>query len=137
MNKTLVTVALIMLLLHSCEGPLYVPCGQCYEKYPDQVYLEIEMTNDPARPDVLVITVYEGAIEDNLILYQFTTTSETYSIEAVLYKDYTVTAQYYINGKTYIAVDTATPSVHFEEGSCDAPCYYVYNNSVDLRLRYY
>lgn len=136
MNRTLSAVTLLMVLLHSCEEPLYVPCDQCYEQYPEQVYLEIGLTNPPGNPDMLLITVYEGVIEDNLILYQFSTSSDTYRLEAILYKDYTVTAEYYHDGRKYTAVDTATPSIHFEETACEFSCYYVYNNEVDLRLRY-
>ena len=98
MNRTLTAVTLLMVLLHSCEEPLYVPCDKCYEQYPEQIYLEIELTNSPGNPDMLLITVYEGVIEDNLILRQFTTSSDTYRLEAILYKDYTVTAEYIVMG---------------------------------------
>ncbi|MCU0378294.1 MAG: hypothetical protein MUC78_08540 [Bacteroidales bacterium] len=136
MNRTIIAITLIMLLLHSCQGPGYVPCNECKEQYPSRIYLEIDLANPSETPVSILVTVYEGPIDDNIVLYEFTTAAQTYLLDALLYKDYTVSARYVYNGKTYIAVDTATPSIHFEEETCEVPCYYVYNNKIDLRLRY-
>ena len=136
MNRTLAVITVIILLLHSCEGPLYIPCSECTEQYPDRIYLELDLAYPSQTPESILVTVYEGPLDDNIVLYKFTTASQTFLVDAFLYKDYTVTARYAYNGKTYIAVDTATPSIYFEEEACDVPCYYVYNNKLDLRLRY-
>jgi len=136
MNRTLIIVTVIMLFLHSCDGPAWVPCDECNEQYPDQIYLELDLAHPSQSPLSMLVTVYEGPLDDNIVLYEFTTTAQTYLLDALLYKDYTVTARSVYDGKTYIAVDTATPSIHFEEEACEVPCYYVYNNELDLRLRY-
>lgn len=136
MNRTLTTITIMMLLLHSCDGPGFVPCNECDEQYPDRIYLDLNLASPSQTPVTMQVTVYEGPLDDNIVLYEFSTASQTYLLEALLYKDYTVTARSVHNGKTYIAVDTATPSIHFEEDACEVPCYYVYNNKLDLRLRY-
>ncbi|MCK7532022.1 MAG: hypothetical protein MZV63_13845 [Marinilabiliales bacterium] len=48
----------------------------------------------------MLVTVYEGPLDDNIVLYEFTTSAQTYLLDALLYKDYTVTARSVYNGKT-------------------------------------
>lgn len=136
MNRTLTAITIIILLLHSCDGPGLFPCSECNEQYPARIYLELELADPSQTPVNVQVTVYEGPVDDNIILYEFSTAAQTYLLDALLYKDYTVTARSVYDGKTYIAVDMATPSIHFEEDLCEMPCYYVYNNKLDLRLRY-
>lgn len=43
----------------------------------------------------------------------------------------------FFDGQKYITTGAARPKVRYDETSCDEPCYYVYDNVIDLRLRYY
>jgi len=101
------------------------------------VQLELILGGSPVyEPFYKTVTIYEGAIEDSLILNRFGTELAYMTIDAMLYKNYTVTLNFKIGGKDYIAVDAVCPKVRHDESSCDQPCYYIYDNVADLRLRY-
>lgn len=101
------------------------------------VKLELFLGGSPVyEPFYKTVTIYEGAIEDSLILRRFGTELGYMEIDAMLYKNYTVTLSYAISGKNYISVDAVCPKVRYDESSCDQPCYYIYDNVADLRLRY-
>ena len=136
MNKTIVTIAFIFLLMPSCEEPWIIDCNQCSLEIPTKIFLDIDLHNVADYPVNIKITIYEGEIDDGIIMQQFTVDSNHFYQEAVLYKNYTVTAEYRINATTYICVDTACPSVKYDDSQCDSPCYVVYDNKIDLRLRY-
>jgi len=54
-----------------------------------------------------------------------------------LNKKYTATAKYlYYAGKTYITIDSATPRVQFDKSLCKNPCYYIYDKTLNLKLKY-
>lgn len=125
------------MLLFSCEEGFVTDCRECVAEETGNVKLEILMGGSPVyEPVYKTITVYEGAMEDSLILRRFGTELGYLEIDAMLYKNYTVTMHFAVKGVNYISVDAACPKVRYDESSCDQPCYYVYDNVVDLRLRY-
>jgi hypothetical protein len=130
--KILLLIALI--LCFSCEDQgLIVKCPDCTVDEPINTDLVVKLSYFGYLTQ---INVYEGNIEDS-VLYSSVKTSETYAaIPVTLNKKYTVTATYYINDNYYIAVDSATPRVRFDKTQCDDPCYFVYDKTIDLRLKY-
>ena len=130
-------IILLPVLLFSCDKPgLFVSCKDCSEQEP--VNATITVTVDPFSktnyyPEV---DVYEGNIEDGLLINTYNSDGGTISISKAINKKYTLTATYYINGISYIAIDSATPKVEFESNRCGKPCYIVYDNKVDLRIKY-
>jgi len=50
-------------------------------------------------------------------------------------KKYTITATYFFGAK-YTAVNSVTPRVRYSKDQCDDPCYYVYDKTVNLKLKY-
>jgi len=128
---------LILILLFSCDKPgLFVSCKDCIEDEPveTQIVAKIDPFSETNYyPD---INVYEGNIEDGLLLDSYTADSSPVSISVHINKKYTITATYYREGNFYTAVDSATPRVQSENNKCDKPCYIVYDNKVDLRIKY-
>jgi len=118
----------------SCEEQGWIAdCGDCTQDEPATDYLLIKFTvNNPAA----TINVYEGELEDGVLLSSGNPPSDIYRIDVRLNKKYTVTARYEIGGKTYTAVDAAIPRTKFTETQCQDPCWYVYDNELDLRLKY-
>jgi hypothetical protein len=137
MSRTiLITVFLILLLLSCGEGYL-TDCNECYsDNY--NVVLYIRYRNPEAVPDNPIVTLYEGNVSDSLILEKYYIT-DPYSVTrfyAMLYKDYSATLEFTLDGEKYIVTGSACPKVRYDETTCEEPCWYVYDNVIDLRLRY-
>jgi hypothetical protein len=115
--------------------PFFVNCYECYVNEPVEAEIEIRLENGlqyfPA-----VVDIYEGTLEENLLLETQTTTSESTIAVVPFNKMYTITARYHINGTYYTAVNSLTPRIKYDKEQCDEPCYYVYDKVVDLRLKY-
>ncbi|MRR19652.1 hypothetical protein EG827_05615 [bacterium] len=138
MSRTIIAVALLLTLLLSCEDSLVPDCGECSATSPETATLTISFRNPDYVPTNPKVTLYEGAIEDSIILVQYII-EDPYSyvsFDALLYKDYTATLEFILDGRTYITTDGAFPQVGYDETSCDSPCYFVFDNNLDLRLRY-
>lgn len=138
MSRTSILTALFMILLLSCEEGIIIDCNNCYTGPLEYVSLKINITGRNYIPSNALITLYEGSVEDSVILMQYyiqgSTTITTY--DALLYKNYTATLEFNIGGQDYVTVDATYPQARYEESACNEPCYYVYDNVLDLRLRY-
>jgi hypothetical protein len=134
-GKIFLLVALIFCF--SCEEKgLTVKCPDCTETEPLNTELELKLKLRDFGFLTATITVYEGNIEDNIIYDTFQTKEELTSVTVSLNKKYTVTATYFVDNNSYVAVDSATPKVRYEKSQCDNPCYFVYDRILDLRLKY-
>jgi hypothetical protein len=125
---------LVLAAAFSCEEQgWFADCGDCTSDEPASDYLIIKFSeNNPAA----TINVYEGELEDGVLLSSVNPPSDIYRIDVRLNKKYTVTARYERNGKTYTAVDSAIPRTKFTETQCEDACWYIYDNELDLRLKY-
>lgn len=125
---------LVLAAAFSCEEQgWFADCGDCTSDEPASDYLIIKFSeNNPAA----TINVYEGELEDGVLLSSVNPPSDIYRIDVRLNKKYTVTARYERNGKTYTAVDSAIPRTKFTETQCEDACWYVYDNELYLRLKY-
>jgi hypothetical protein len=120
----------------SCEDQgLIVKCPDCLADDPVKTNLDVKL-DLPYFGVVTLINVYEGNIEDSVLYSSFKTSSTQTTIPVTVNKKYTVTATYYTPDNYYIAIDSATPRVRFDKTQCDDPCYFVYDKSIDLRLKY-
>jgi hypothetical protein len=129
-------ILLAVALFFSCEKePLFVKCVECLSEEPVNVSLDVKLDNNYNGASTL-INVYEGNLEDSVLYRSFNTTSTTTTISVTVNKKYTVTATYYVPDDYYVAIDAATPRVKYEKSQCKDPCYYVYDRSIDLRLKY-
>jgi len=139
MGRGSIIVTLAVLVLFSCEEGYMTDCGECYTDYPVQPTLKILFWNPDLAMQNAIVTLYEGAVDDSLIIrdYDIEIAASFLSYDAVLYKDYSATLEFIFEGQKYITTGAARPKVRYDETSCDEPCYYVYDNVIDLRLRYH
>lgn len=133
-NTTKIIVLLLFSVGFSCEkNGFFVNCEDCIRDEPVDTRLEITLDADITSG--AVITVYEGNIEDNIIYTTFKVSTEETSVVVFLNRKYTVSAKYLISDTNYIVVDSATPRVTYDDMKCDEPCYYIYDNDVNLKLK--
>lgn len=124
----------ILVIFFSCEDKgWFTNCSDCTTTEPDMATLAIRLSEAGTPVEV---KIYEGELEDSVILSSFSPWSSSYSFSVVLNKKYTVTATYSIDNKSYTAVDSAFPRVKYTETQCEEACYFVYDNQLDLRLKY-
>ena len=121
----------------SCEKDFVTNCQDCTAEEPVNVELTISVEDLVSSSFNFTINIYEGNLEDNLLIKSFTLQSRNVTYyEAQINKKYTVTASYSFGNRTYIAVDSTIPRIRYVTNECDQPCYYVYNKSLNLRLKY-
>lgn len=127
-----------MVVCFSCqEQGFIVKCSECTADEPIEAVLKIRLDVNYYSSSTIV-RVYEGDLEDNI---KYTTLSVDSSspvtkVSVKLNRKYTVTATYSIQNEDYIAVDSATPRVRYDEEQCDNPCYYIYDRTLNLKLKY-
>ncbi|MGA2407332.1 MAG: hypothetical protein ABSF81_11365 [Bacteroidales bacterium] len=126
---------LILVFCFSCEEQgLFVKCPDCTAKEPDRTELEFKL--DFSYRVTILIKIYEGNLDDSILLYSDRIFTAPFNYEVTINKKYTATATYDIQNNEYIAIDSATPRVKYEKEQCDDPCYFVYDKIIDLRLKY-
>jgi hypothetical protein len=130
----LVSVFIIAFLFSCEEQGFLVNCQECVLDEPENTSIDVKL--EWSNISFSVVKLYEGNLEDNVLVGTFDVVSGTLSHSVSLNKKYTLTATYLINGSTYTAVDAVTPRVRYNKDQCDDPCYFVYNKSADLRLKY-
>jgi hypothetical protein len=127
-------IFLLMVILFSCEGiDLFINCSECTTEEPEIVYLDITVD---ARAGGSLISIYEGNLEDSVLYFRFMTYSKSAYYKVPLNRMLTLTARYQVDGNTYLAVNSVTPRVKYEEDRCTDPCYIIYDKSVDLKLKF-
>lgn len=129
-----IIVFFALLFFFSCEiiQTSLVNCNECNSEEPSMTLLEIK-SDDQGK---VIINIYEGNLEDNVLYNSFTTFSTVTQINVPVNKKYTLTSTYTIEGRTYVAVNSVTPHVKYIRNQCDEACYMVYDKVVDLRLKY-
>jgi hypothetical protein len=125
-----------IILFFSCEDQgLVVKCPDCATEEPVQTDLEVKLDVETFGTLVL-INVYQGNLEDSILYNSVSVSTTSTIINVTLNKKYTVTATYHLGDNYYTAIDSATPRVRYEKDLCDNPCYFVYDKTIDLRLKY-
>jgi len=130
----LLLIIIMIAVTFSCEKPgVIVRCEECLENEPVETELIIKLS--PVTFGQVEVIIYEGNLEDNVIYSSFSTSYSEEKIFVMLNKQYTVTARYIRDGKTYIAVDSAVPRVKYDKSSCDDPCWFIYDHKINVALR--
>jgi len=134
-SRTFLFIA--MALFFSCEDPgvIVINCSDCLDEEPVTARLKIKL-EEPGYGYGTIIRIYQGNLEDSILYDTFSSSFSQIYREVPLNKTYTLTASYYIRGYNYIAVNSVTPHVLYDKDNCEEPCYYVYDNNVNLRLKY-
>ena len=137
MVRNLIHIILFLsLILLSCDEKfVIVNCNDCLQEEPFDTNIDIKLS-DVVRGEIL-INVYEGNIEDNIIIETFYTSYNETHVKVNLNKRYTFTAKYPdYGGRSTIVGNTAYPRGKYETNQCEEPCYYIYDTSVKLKLKY-
>lgn len=126
----------VLTILFSCENPLlFNRCPDCYHTEPLNGEIKAKLTTSTSQGMPTTIRIYEGTIDDGIILGSYKTSSTEWRFSVKLNKLYSVTATYYRNGIFYTGVDAVNPRVRYEKVLCDQPCFLVIDNELDLRLK--
>jgi hypothetical protein len=138
MNKLIRNILFpLLVLLFSCDKPgLFVSCSDCKEEDPVEVLIEAKIDPYELTNHSCEISIFEGNLEDNILISKYTSDTSPVIIKVHINKKYTIMAEYYRYGTFYTAFDSATPRVRYEKDLCEKPCYLVYDNKVDLRIKY-
>jgi len=136
MKKILrITSLFILIISLSCEDQGFiVQCSDCIPEEP--ITAELYADLDPDLFYECLVQIWEGNLEDSILVDSYPIYSRTFTQEVTINKKYTITATYYISDVRYIAVDTATPRVRYEKSQCEEPCFFIYDKKCDLRLKY-
>jgi hypothetical protein len=133
---------ILLMICFSCEDTTcytcdengwFLKCSECNQEEPVSAILNIKLTDTESPVHLMV---YEGELEDGVVYGSVQTGGTECSFTVPLNKKYTVTAEYLINGITYISVDMLTPRVKYVEDQCNNPCYFVYDRKINLSLKY-
>jgi len=136
-GATIILTFLILTFLFSCEEQgWFVRCPDCVLNEPVEGVLEAKIDPYNMTNFVTTIRVYEGNLEDSVLVGTYQTYAEKFYHTVKLNKKYTITATYYSYGKFQIAIDSATPRVKYEKDLCENPCYFIYDRLLDLRFKY-
>jgi hypothetical protein len=131
-----IILPVVLTLCLACEDKGFnVKCPDCLEEEPSEASLYVKLDYTPFGHRTQ-INVYEGNIEDSILYKSFDVIGKIDPISVTVNKKFTVTATYYISNDYYVAIDSATPRVGFDETKCDSPCYFIYDKDIDLRLKY-
>jgi hypothetical protein len=126
----------ILVISFSCEDQTFIiQCSDCTAEEPVTAQLTADL--DPDFYYESLVQIWEGNLNDSILVGSFPSYSRRFSHQVVLNKKYTVTATYITHNGTFIAVDSATPRVKFEKAQCDEPCFFLYDTTCNLKLKYF
>jgi len=131
-------LALMLLAGHffACQPEdwsLEVNCLDCYDFEPDSANLIVYLTIDEEN-DSIPLTFYKGSVEDGVIDWQDTASSEEFFLFSEIGTAYSVEAIYQSGSRTIIAYDGDEMSLYDAAEDCGSPCYIVKGGIFDLRL---
>jgi hypothetical protein len=126
-------------MIFSCEEKgTIVNCDECLPDEPLKVVIEVRLDNNAPYMGAIAskVNIYEGNLEDSLLIGSYWVQTEVWEFEADINKQYTFTATYITSDKTYIAVDAVFPRIKYEPDQCNDPCYFIYDKKISLKLKY-
>lgn len=137
MRKKLLYIVFISLALLSCSDKIViVVCTDCTPDEPVKTDVIIKL--EPGSWSMVKLSVFLGNIEDSVMIDSFYTGNDVENYSCFVNTKYKFRAEYFSpSTKKINVVDSAYPRVKYEADQCDNPCYYVYDNKINLKVRYY
>jgi hypothetical protein len=131
-------IFIFLIIAFSCDKlKQNVNCDDCTSAEPSETNLQITLDDKTEISNSTVVQVYEGLLEDNILHGTYYANGPDLRVTVFINKKYTITASYkYRDGSRYVTVNSATPRVKYVPDQCQDPCYILYDNNVDLRLKY-
>lgn len=121
--------------LVNCDEKPYlgsVDCSECYQEKPEECMLSIELTILSNNRGVPLI-IYRGNVEEGEIERIDTAYWTPYDHWAVIDREYSVRAEYFVNNATVFVIDGTKAELRVSD-ACDRKCYVVVNTTMDARL---
>ncbi len=115
--------------VEDCSDYDYSDCNQIE---PDSTNLVIKATIDNIHSNV-PITIYRGTVDNGIVLYSGSMIQSEFYFKVPVNENYAVKAIYKIGNKTIISVDGDFVKKKSKR-VCDATCWAVVNNEMDVRL---
>ena len=115
-------------------------CSECYVDKPSEAEINVKLTLNQLNPFV-VINVYSGRIEEEILILSDTARIETWSALLTVDEYYTVTATYRSGSQTrdyynVTAIDGGFVRTKKILARCDKPCWVIRGNNFNVRLKY-
>ena len=137
--KSFIIVMINVILAGSCNEKVFtadVDCNDCYVEKPSKDDLIIALTINNKYPRV-PITVYLGDAEKGQIVISDTADSSPYYVYVPVDKVYSVRAEYKLDNTAEViyAVDGTNLKALAVSDACDARCYVIANQNLDVRLK--
>ncbi|MFO7923631.1 MAG: hypothetical protein R6U58_08055 [Bacteroidales bacterium] len=142
LSSAILLLSVFMFIFPGCNPEEWevVDCYECYTDRPAEAEINVKLSlNDVNR--FVVIDIYSGRIEEEILLLSDTARSEYWS--AVLPADayYTVTATYRSGSqaRTYYnvtAIDGNFVRTEKVSNRCDQPCWVIRGNNFNVKLKY-
>jgi hypothetical protein len=138
--KIAVIVLMYSIATSSCEKDIfvYVDCNNCFDTEPSAANVTIDVNSHINGLSNLSVYIYEGDKAEGIAIMEYIDASfSSIDLDLAINRTYTFVAIYTIEGKNYRVVASVRPAVKFTESQCDEACYFVYNNKINLRLKYF
>ncbi len=127
---------LFLMMQSSCEDINIYDCKDCNEEEPYDCELSVKLNNVYNAVDSFHVTIYQGKVEDDIVIYD-QRVGDSFSLWVPLNSEYSVKALYSKGENQYISINSTFPRVKYREDYCDVPCYFIKDNEVDMRIKYY
>lgn len=128
----------MLLLCGSCNEKIFtadVDCKNCTIDKPEYGEISVSVTISYKYPGV-VLTIYSGDINDNNVVAIDTAYSSPFYFYLPVDRKYSVSALYKNNdGTRTYAVDAINFKTQVVSDACDARCYVISNDKLDVRIR--
>ncbi len=115
---------------NECENPDYNDCNT-KEPFRDSLHIQVTINEENEK---VKITVYEGDIENGVVVNQIESTETDIFIDVLLNSEYSAAARYISGNDTIIAID-GTEIEKTSETYCDSTCWSIKGEDIDLRLK--
>jgi len=137
-QKVLYLILLLFTVILACdENFVIVNCDDCLFTEPTYAQISVELDHTSQYPAVVMI--FEGELEDNILLNKSSAYSGKMEFSLQINKKYTFRVDYRgPDGSIYSAINSVYPRVKLELEQCsEVPCYYVYGNKLNMKIKYY
>ncbi len=132
-----ILLLLFLLMQSSCEDTSIYNCDDCNEEEPYDCELSIKLYNAYNTVENVHVTIYQGKVEDDLVIYDRIERAESIKIRVPLNAEYSVKSEYTNGERRIISINSIFPKVEYLEDYCDVPCYFIKDYKVDMRIKYY
>jgi hypothetical protein len=130
-------IAVLVVIASACDEKIFtgnIDCNDCDIVKPEMADLVVDLTISNKYPAVPVV-IYEGDAEKNDIVFTDTAFATPYYLYVPVNQKYSVRAEYRDGDQVIFAIDGTNLKVLSVTDACDARCYVIENENMDVRLK--